>query len=127
MGNQKPNISGLLDIAIEKKEKTLEKVEEAIKQMIKTQQKINFNSVAANASVSKTYLYKNADISKRIKHPRSQQEGISNIKQVKRNVSDESKDVIIASLRKRVKELEKENNELKEQVKIIYGNIYNHL
>lgn len=127
MGNQKPNISGLLDKAIEKKEKTLKKVEQTIKQMIKTQQKINFNSVAANAQVSKTYLYKNQDIKERIQHLRSQQEGTTNIKQVKRNVSDQSKDVIIASLRKRVKELEKENNELREQVKINYGNIYNQL
>jgi hypothetical protein len=127
MGNQKPNISGLLDKAIEKKEKTLKKVEQTIKHMIKTQQKINFNSVAANAQVSKTYLYKNQDIKERIQHLRSQQEGISNIKQVKRNVSDQSKDVIIASLRKRVKELEKENNELREQVKINYGNIYKQL
>lgn len=127
MGNQKPNISGLLDKAIEKKEKTLKRVEQTIKQMIKTQQKINFNSVAANAKVSKTYLYKNQDIKERIQHLRSQQEGTTNIKQVKRNVSDQSKDVIIASLRKRVKELEKENNELREQVKINYGNIYNQL
>lgn len=125
MGNQKPNVSGLLGKAREKKEKTHQKVDQTIKQMIRTQQKINFNSVAAHAQVSKTYLYKNPDIKARIEHLRSQQEGIPSVKQVKRNVSDQSKDVIIASLRNRVKELEKETKELKEQVKINYGNIYN--
>lgn len=127
MGNQKPNVSGLINNAKEKKEKTLKKVEQSIKQMIKTQQKINFNSVATHAGVSKTYLYKSPNLKERIEYLRSQQEGILSIKQVKRNVSEESKDVIIASLRKRVKELEKECQELKDKVKINYGKIYNNI
>ncbi|QYF83810.1 transposase [Brevibacterium sp. PAMC21349] len=125
MGNQKPDVSGLINNAKEKKEKTLKKVEQSIKQMIKTQQKINFNSVSTHAGVSKTYLYKSPNLKERIEYLRSQQEGILSIKQVKRNVSEESKDVIIASLRKRVKELEKECQELKDKVKINYGKIYN--
>lgn len=96
MGNQKPNVSGLINNAKEKKEKTLKKVEQSIKQMIKTQQKINFNSVATHSGVSKTYLYKSPNLKERIEYLRSQQEGILSIKQVKRNVSEESKDVIIA-------------------------------
>lgn len=127
MGNLKPNVSGLVEKAKEKREKTLRKVEQSIKQMIKTQQKINFNSVATHAGVSKTYLYKTPNLKERIEYLRSQQEGILSIKQVKRNVSEESKDVIIASLRKRVKELEKECKELKEKVKINYGKIYNNI
>lgn len=79
--------------------------------MIKTQQKINFNSVAIHAGDSKTYLFKSPNLKERVEYLRSQQEGILSIKQVKRNVSEESKDVIIASLRKRVKELEKECQE----------------
>lgn len=43
---------------------------------------------------------------------------------MKRNVSDESKDVVIATLRKRVKELEKECKELKKQIKINFSKIY---
>ncbi|MCF7624716.1 DUF6262 family protein [Peribacillus castrilensis] len=127
MGNQKPDVSGLINNAKEKKEKTLKKVEQSIKQMIKTQQKINFNSVSTHAGVSKTYLYKSPNLKERIEYLRSQQEGILSIKQVKRNVSEESKDVIIASLRKRVKELEKECQELKDKVKINYGKIYNNI
>ncbi|MGE1165493.1 DUF6262 family protein [Peribacillus simplex] len=127
MGNLKPNVSGLVEKAKEKREKTLRKVEQSIKQMIKTQQKINFNSVATHAGVSKTYLYKTPNLKERIEYLRSQQAGILSIKQVKRNVSEESKDVIIASLRKRVKKLEKECQELKEKVKVNYGKIYNNI
>ncbi|PCD04929.1 transposase [Peribacillus simplex] len=127
MGNLKPNVTGLIEKAKEKREKTLGKVEQSIKHMIKTQQKINFNSVATHAGVSKTYLYKTPNLKERIEYLRSQQEGILSIKQVKRNVSEESKDVIIESLRKRVKELEKECQELKEKVKINYGKIYNNI
>ncbi|WP_284469706.1 DUF6262 family protein [Peribacillus simplex] len=127
MGNLKPNVSGLVEKAKEKREKTLRKVEQSIKQMIKTQQKINFNSVATHAGVSKTYLYKTPNLKERIEYLRSQQEGILSIKQVKRNVSEESKDVIIASLRKRVKKSEKECQELKEKVKVNYGKIYNNI
>ncbi|WP_017795206.1 hypothetical protein [Oceanobacillus kimchii] len=43
---------------------------------------------------------------------------------MKRNISDASKDVIIASLRERLKGLEQENKELKEKVKIQFGKIY---
>ncbi|WP_256464177.1 hypothetical protein [Halobacillus amylolyticus] len=39
-------------------------------------------------------------------------------------MSDTSKDVIIASLRKRVKDLEKENKNMKEQLKVQFGKVY---
>ncbi|MCI3986025.1 DUF6262 family protein [Bacillus vallismortis] len=94
--------------------KTRQKVEQTIKRMIKNQQKINFNSVSELAGVSKTYLYNNSDLKKRIEYLRKQQEGVPDVKQVKRNVSDKSKDIIIAALRKRVKELEEECKELRE-------------
>lgn len=124
MGNQQPNTSGLLNKAKEKKEKTRLKVEQTIKKMIKSQQKINFNSVAEQAGVSKTYLYNKPEFKERIELLRNQQDGIP-IKQVKRNISDDSKDIIIAALRKKVKELEKECKELRDQAKINYSQFYN--
>ncbi|MGG3641449.1 DUF6262 family protein [Bacillus gobiensis] len=127
MGNRQPNTSGLLNKAKEKKVKTRQKVEQAIKRMIKYQQNINFNSVSELAGVSKTYLYNNPDLKERIEYLRKQQEGVPDVKQVKRNVSDKSKDIIIAALRKRVKELEEECKELREQAKINYSDIYNKL
>ncbi len=124
MSNENPNTEGIIKHAKLKTEKTIQKVEEAIKKMIKKQVKINFNSVSAESGVSKAFLYRNTELRDRIETLRKQQEGLPSIKQAKRNMSDASKDVIIASLRKRIKDLEKENKEIKEQMKIQFGKIY---
>jgi cell division protein FtsB len=55
---------------------------------------------------------------------RKQQEGLPSPKQVKRETSDASKDVIIAAKNKRVKELEEENKQLKEELKKLRGKRY---
>lgn len=124
MSNQSPITEGIKKHAKLKTEKTIQKVEETIKKMIKKQIKINFNSVSAESGVSKAFLYRNTELRDQIETLRKQQEGLPSIKQVKRNMSDASKDVIIASLRKRVKDLENENKEIKEQLKIQFGRIY---
>lgn len=124
MSNDNPNTEGILKHAKLKTEKTIQKVEEAIKKMIKKQMKINFNSVSEESGVSKAFLYRNTELRDQIETLRKQQEGSPSIKQVKRNMSDASKDVIIASLRKRVKDLEKENKEIKKQLKVQLGKIY---
>jgi hypothetical protein len=124
MINKKPNTSGLLKTAAEKKEKALKKVENSIKEMVKNQQRINFNTVAEHSGVSKTYLYQNKDFKSRIISLRSQQEVLYNPKQTKRNMTDNSKDIIIESLRRKLKELEKERDELKDQLKLYLGKLY---
>jgi hypothetical protein len=92
--------------------------------MIKKQMKINFNAVAEEAGVSKSFLYKYKDIRERIEILRQQQEGLESPRQVKRNMSDQSKDVIVASLKKRNKELDEENKELKKQIKVGFSDFY---
>lgn len=44
--------------------------------------------------------------------------------QVKREMDENNKDAIIASLKRRIKKIEGENKELREQVKISYADIY---
>ncbi|MEC1158927.1 DUF6262 family protein [Cytobacillus horneckiae] len=127
MTNKKPNTTGLLKTAAEKKEKTLKKVDVAIKAMIKNQSRINFQSVAERSGVSKTYLYKNKAIKSRIINLRNQQEGLSNPKHIKRNMSGNSKDILIESLHRKVKELEKERDQLKEQLKHNLANFYKNI
>ena len=102
----------------------IKKVDEAIKRMIKNKETINFNSVAAEAKVSKGFLYKQQSTRKRIEILRKQQEGIPSPKDIKREMTDNSKDVLIASLRKKVKELEDENKDLKERLKQKFGELY---
>lgn len=80
-----------------------------------------------NRRVSKGFLYKNHRLRSRIETLRKQQEGLSSGKQVMRNISDASKYVIIASLRKRLKGLEQENKKFKEKLKIQFGKIFDEI
>src|SRR5690625_1189804 len=127
MTNKNPNIDGILNHSKIKTEQSIQKVDNALKYMMKKQLNINFNSVAEQEKVSKGFLYKNQKLRSRIEVLRKQQEGLSSVKQVKRNISDASKDVIIVSLRERLKGLEQENKELKKKLKIQFGKIYDNL
>jgi NADH dehydrogenase/NADH:ubiquinone oxidoreductase subunit G len=124
MANMNPNTGPLLKSIENKKQKAFQKVENTIKEMIKQKQKINFNSVAEKSGVSKSFLYNYSDIRNRIETLRKQEEGIETPKQVKREMTEQSKDIIIASLRKRNKSLEEENKKLKEKLKVEWAEIY---
>ena len=106
---------------------TQEKVDEAIQQLIKAKKSINFNSVANESGITKATLYNNKDIRARIEILREQQSQVPTPSQVKREMNDNNKDAIIASLKRKIKRLEEENKELKEQVKINYAEIYKQL
>lgn len=127
MANKNPNTEPLLRSIEDRKLKTKQKVESTIKEMIKQNEKINFNSVSAKSGVSKPFLYKYIEIRSRIETLRKQEEKLDSPKQVKRSMTDHSKDVIIASLRKKVKRLEEENRKLKEQLKVDWAAIYNEI
>ncbi|OOM81962.1 hypothetical protein CLPUN_06770 [Clostridium puniceum] len=108
----------------ERKVKTQQKVDEAIQRLIKAQKPINFNSVANEGGVTKATLYNNKDIKERIETLRLQQSKVPTPSQVKREMDENNKDAIIASLKRKIKKLEEENKELKEQLKISYADIY---
>jgi hypothetical protein len=127
MANNNPNTGPLLKSIEDKKHKTKLKVENTIKDMIKQNIKINFNSVSDRSGVSKSFLYKYDDIKTRIESLRKQDEFLDKPNKAKRKMSDESKDVIIASLRKRNKQLEEENKQLKDQLKVEWAAIYNNI
>ena len=72
----------------------------------------------------KAYLYNNQELRERIETLRRQQEGLSSPKQVKREMSDASKDVLLAAKNKRIKVLEEENKRLKTELAKLRGNLY---
>lgn len=127
MVNKNPNTEPLLRSIEDKTQMTKQKVESTIKEMIKQQVKINFNSVSTRSGVSKPFLYKYNDIRDRIETLRKQEEKLNIPRQAKRNMTEHSKDVIIESLRKRNKQLEEENKKLKEQLKLDWVAIYNEI
>ncbi|WFD11743.1 DUF6262 family protein [Tepidibacter hydrothermalis] len=112
--------------ALHKKRKaiTQEKVDKAIQRLIKAQKPINFNSVANESGLTKATLYNNKDIRERIETLRHQQSQVPTPSQVKREMDENNKDAIIASLKRKIKRLEEENKELREKVKINYADIY---
>ncbi|APQ78730.1 MULTISPECIES: DUF6262 family protein [Clostridium] len=117
----------LKELHSKRKAMTQDKVDKAIQRLIKTQNTINFNSVANESGVTKKTLYDNEDIRERIETLRYQQSQVPTPSQVKREMNDNNRDAIIASLKRKIKRLEEENKELKEQLKVNYADIYKQL
>ncbi|PFM43774.1 transposase [Bacillus cereus] len=117
-------IEQLKAIHASRKAATSQKVDEAIQRLIRANQNINFNSVANEAGIAKATLYNNQKFRKRIETLRHQQEHNPTPKQIKREMSDSNKDVIIESLRRRIKKVEEENKQLRNQLKVAYADVY---
>lgn len=98
-----------------RKQKTKEKVEAAIKRLMKGSKAINFNSVAEEAGISKATLYNHPELKERINFLRNQQEqGFVNSR-IKRDENNQN--AVIASLKRRIEKLEKKNKLLEEENK----------
>jgi hypothetical protein len=121
----KRNTDGLRSNAQKKAEVTQQRAEAAIALLIKEQRPINFKTVAETAGISTAWLYEHDAIKQQIIHLRSQQVPKAQMKiPPKEQASNASKDAVIAALRKRIKDLEKENRDLKQQVEVAYGHFY---
>ncbi|PEZ05083.1 transposase [Bacillus sp. AFS018417] len=114
-------------IHAKRKANTYQRVDEAIKRLIKANETINFNSVSKEAGVSKATLYNNKDFRSRIETLRNQQSQVPTPKQVKPEMNESNKDALIASLKRKNKKLEDENKKLREQLKVAYADIYKKL
>ncbi|MFJ8530889.1 DUF6262 family protein [Bacillus sp. NPDC094106] len=114
-------------IHAKRKANTLQRVDEAIKRLLKANKKINFNSVSNEADVSKATLYNNKGFRSRIETLRNQQSQVPAPKQVKREMNESNKDALIASLKRKNKKLEDENKQLREQLKVAYADVYKKL
>ncbi|EJS05765.1 DUF6262 family protein [Bacillus mycoides] len=114
----------LKEIHANRKANTYQKVDEAIKRLIKANEKINFNSVSFEANVSKATLYNNKDFRSRIETLREQQSQVPTPKQIKRKMNENNKDALIAALKRKNKKLAEENKQLREQLKVAYGDVY---
>lgn len=114
----------LEELHAKRRANTHKKVDEAIQRLIRLNKYINFNSVSQESGLTKATLYNNKDIRERIETLRYQQVQVPSPAQVKREMDENNKDAIIASLKRKIKKLEGENKQLKEQLKISYADIY---
>jgi Family of unknown function (DUF6262) len=97
------------------------RVHKAIERLQKTNAKINFPTVAREANVSTSYLYKYPETTQRIAELRSQQGSFPKPSVAKPNSS--AQDKIAALLKERVARLEKENKELKRENQAVTGQL----
>jgi len=125
----KPNTSGLLAHAQRKSQQAQQRVHQAIDQLLREQQIVNFNTVAKAANVTKSYLYAHQDVRERIEALRTQQ-GQERLerqwaqRQQHQARTDKTKDVLLAAKDRRIKALEAENRKLKEELKVVRGKLY---
>ncbi|MDA2439896.1 DUF6262 family protein [Bacillus cereus] len=106
-----------------RKATTSQKVDKAIQRLVRANGPINFNSVASEAGVAKATLYNNRELRERIESLRQQQVEAPTPKQIKREIDENNKDAVIASLKRKIKRLE-EKKQLREQLKVAYAEVY---
>lgn len=118
------NITGLSKTAQAKAEATRRRAEEAIRLLLKEKRPITFRAVAETAHVSTAWLYAHEDIKRQILDLRAQHAPKATIWiPPQERASQASKDVLIATLRQRVKEQEDQIRELKRQLEVAYGQL----
>lgn len=117
------NIAGLRASAKQRHENAVRRAEEAIQTLLRERRPITFRAVAAAAQVSSAWLYQNEAIKARIQHLREQTSD-SPPPPPQQRASDASKDAMLTALRQRVKKLEEENRELRQQIEVAYGQLY---
>ena len=100
----------LLKAQSERKENARERALQAIETLEKRGAKVNFRSVAREANLSVSYLYKYDDIKQRIAEIRQQQDSLP--RQFKPK-SDSSYAKVLGRLKERIRKLEAENTKLK--------------
>lgn len=104
-----------------RKATTSQKVDKAIQRLVRA---INFNSVASEAGVAKATLYNNRELRERIESLRQQQAEAPTPKQIKCEIDEKNKDTVITSLKRKIKRLEEEKKQLREQLKVAYAEVY---
>lgn len=127
MSNHQRNTDSMVEFNKGKSISKSKAVDDAIKRLIKNGQAINFNTVVNEARVSKSYLYNHPDYRWRIEELRQQQTGRTSQKPARSEKADASKDIIIASLKKRIKELENRVNLLNNENRRLRGRIYENI
>jgi len=117
------NTKGLADAAKNRRQDTIKKVNQAINLLLKKGKAINFNAVAKEANVGKTWLYKETEVKERILNARADHLNKRKLICNSDKINSESKDALIKMLKDKYNEVEKENYQLKKQIEILYGEL----
>ena len=105
-----------------RKEEAKNRVYQAIERLQKLNAKINFHTVAREAQVSVSYLYKYPEIKQHIAELRSKQNSLPVKPVAKPNSTSQGK--VITRLQSKIKKIEAENKELKRKCEALAGQVY---
>ena len=123
------NVEGLRQNAQRKRQETLDKVEEGIQTLLRENKRINFNTVAEAADVSKAFLYKEADLNERIQQlrlvtpNRSKRLKAVEVSDVETAVDQTLRDSPCEAPKDRFKALNAEVRELRRQNEVFGGEV----
>ena len=104
-------IDNLQQVQAARKEDSPQRVFKAIERLQKIDAKINFTTVAKEANVSVSYLYKYPEIKQRIAEVRNKQRSFPTTPVAQSNSSSTGK--IITRLKEKIHQVDNENKELK--------------
>lgn len=116
-------INNLKKTQADRKEDARERVYQAIKRIEKRGSKINFHTVAKEANVSVSYLYKYPELKQYIAELRSKQSSMP-LASVSKPVSSKSHSQVVGRLKERIRQLEAENCKLKHKNEALAGQVY---
>lgn len=117
------NTEGIKAAAQKKRQEAFARTDEAIKKLLREKQPINFETVREAANVTRAWLYRQPELRSRIETLRAQQVPKGQLPPELR-ASDESKNTLIAELRKQNKELRLEIQKLKRELEDAYSQIW---
>ena len=118
------NTVGLLAGATSKAVDARRRTELAIEELVVQQQPVNFSTVAERAGVSKTYLYSDADLRKRIEALRDQQRIRTAQQRQVRVQTDGSLKVVIAAKDRQLALLRTQVQQLERELAVARGQLY---
>lgn len=105
-----------------RKQDSLDRVYKAIERLRKLNAKVNFQTIAKEANVSVSYLYKYPELKRHIAELRSKQNSMPVTPVAQPNSSATGK--MVARLKERIRQLEQENSELKRKNEALAGQVY---
>ena len=115
-------INNLRTTQKQRQEDARNRVYKAIKRLQKLNAKINFHTIAREAQVSVSYLYKYPEIKQQIAELRSKQNSLPAKPIAKPNSTSHGK--VVTRLQDKIKKLETENKELKRKCEALAGQVY---
>ena len=117
------NTEGLKRSARLRSQNTMQRALAALQRMDVSDREINFRAVAAEAAVSSAWLYSQDELRVRIMRSRRTTSDVAPPASGSRDRERTSRQNIVATLRLRIKAVEKKNRELTGLLELVYGEL----